>query len=115
MKDLLPPERHQPHPLTPLAQTAIQEVTKKKKKLKKDELSTNHIILPCPTTQNTGLKEVDLEPKPKGSSGKINRLRPRSKNATENSSIIQAELGYKKPVLKEVNLEPSAKRGTERT
>ena len=89
--------------------------SKKKKEKKKDQLSANHIILPSPATQNTGLKEVDLEPKPKGSSGKINRLRPRSKNATENSCIIQAGLGYKKPVLKEVNLEPSAKRGTERT
>ena len=80
----LPPARHQPHPLTPSTQTIVQEVKKKKEK-KKDQLSANHIILPSPATQNTGLKEVDLEPKPKGSSDKINKLRPKSQNTTEKS------------------------------
>ena len=106
----LPPARHQPHPLTPSTQTIVQEVKEKKK----DQLSANHIILPSPATQNTGLKEVDLEPKPKGSSDKINKLRPKSQNTTENSCIIQPGLTFEKTPLTEVDLQSRAQRGTER-
>ena len=88
--------------------------SKKKKEKKKDQLSANHIILPSPATQNTGLKEVDLEPKPKGSSDKINKLRPKSQNTTENSCIIQPGLTFEKTPLREVDLQPRAQRGTER-
>ena len=109
----LPPARHQPHPLTPSTQTIVQEEKKKKEK-KKDQLSANHIILPSPATQNTGLKEVDLEPKPKGSSDKINKLRPKSQNTTENSCIIQPGLTFEKTPLREVDLQPRAQRGNER-
>ena len=83
--------------------------SKKKKKKEKD-----HIILPSPATQNTGLKEVDLEPKPKGSSDNINKLRPKSENTTENSCIIQPGLTFEKTPLGEVDLQPRAQRGTER-
>ena len=37
-------------------------------------------------TQNTGLREVDWEPSPKTGSDKIYRLRPRTKDTTENKS-----------------------------
>ena len=103
----LPPARHQPHLLTPSTQTIVQEVKKKKKE-------KDHIILPSPATQNTGLKEVDLEPKPKGSSDNINKLRPKSENTTENSCIIQPGLTFEKTPLGEVDLQPRAQRGTER-
>ena len=41
-------------------------------------------------TQNPGLREVDLEPSPKRGSDKINSLRPRRKNTTENKSYHTA-------------------------
>ena len=55
------------------------------------------LLLP---TENTGLKDVDLKSKPKGCSGKINKLRSRSKNTTENSCIIQPGLRTEKPTLR---------------
>ena len=41
-------------------------------------------------TQNPGLREVELEPSTKRSSDKINRLRPRRKNTTENKLYRKA-------------------------
>ena len=55
------------------------------------------LLLP---TENTGLKDVDLKSKPKGCSGKINKLRSRSKNTTENSCIIQPGLRTEKLTLR---------------
>ena len=87
----LPPARHQPYPLTPSAQTIIHEEIKnfwKKTKL----LTCQQVVLNSPglCTQNPGLREVDLEPSPKRGSDKINRLRPRRKNTTENKSYCTA-------------------------
>ena len=73
-------------------------------------------------TQNPVLKEVDLEPTPKRRSNKINRLRPRRNNKDQeettqqkSSCIMQSELTNENPALREVDLEPTAERGTNRT
>ena len=50
-------------------------------------------------TQRPGLREVDLEPSPKRVSDKINRLRPRRKNRTENKSYRTARGCCSKCVL----------------
>ena len=77
-----PPARHQPHPLIPSAQTINQEDTKNPGK----RSNSQQILSYClgQRTQNPGLREVDLEPSPKRGSDKINRLRGRRKNTTEN-------------------------------
>ena len=67
-------------------------------------------------TQNPGLREVDLEPSPKRSSDKINRLRPRRKNTTENKSYCTARINKQEPrIYREVDFGPNAKKGTDRT
>ena len=59
-----------------------------KKKQKKPEKRSNsqQILSYCLglCTQNPALREVDFEPCPKRGSDKINKLRPRGKNTTEN-------------------------------
>ena len=50
-----------------------------------------------PPTQNPGLREVDLEPSLKRGSDKINRLRPRRKNTTENKSYRTAWTHKREP------------------
>ena len=84
----LSPARHQPHPLTPSAQTIIQEETKSLEK----RSNSQQIVLYCPGihTQNPRLREVDLEPSSNRGSDKINRLRPRRKNITENKLYCTA-------------------------
>ena len=66
----LPPARHQPHLLIPSAQTINQERTKN------PEMRSNfqQIVSYCLDlhTQKPGLREVDLEPSPKGGSNQIN-------------------------------------------
>ena len=54
----------------------------------KKKSNSQQIVLHCLgiRTQNPGLKDVDLELSPKRGSDKINRLRPRRKNTTENMS-----------------------------
>ena len=49
-------------------------------------------------------------------SGKINRLELRGKKTLQNTScIVQPRLTNEKPILKELDLEPTAKRGTDTT
>ena len=49
-------------------------------------------------------------------SGKINRLELRGKKTLQNTScIVQPRLTNEKPTLKELHLEPTAKRGTDTT
>ena len=72
---------------------------------KKIKLPTNCIVLPWPTY---------TEPSPKRGSDKINRLRAR-RTQQQQSRIIQPGLTNRNPALGEVDLEPSAKRGTDRT
>ena len=102
-----PPARQQPYPLTPSAQTIIQE---EKKILKKDQTSTNHVLLPYPA-----LREIDLEPSPMIGSDKINRVRPEEKTQKKTCGIVLPGLTNENPALREVDLEPSAKRGTNGT
>ena len=52
---------------------------------------------------------------PKRGNNKINRLNSRRKNATENKCIQQPTLTKQKLALRELDLEPTAKRGTNRT
>ena len=57
-----------------------------------------------------------MESSPTRGSDKINRVRPRRKNITENRLyIIQAGLTNENPAPREIDLEPSAKRGSGRT
>ena len=76
-------KRHQPHPLIPSAETINQEETKNPEK----RSNSQQILSYClgQRTQNPGLREVDLESSPKRGSDKINRLRGRRKNTTENN------------------------------
>ena len=98
-------------PATPVSSICPNNCpTTNKKNLKNDQLPNDHIVLACPTYR----KEVDLKPKPKGCSGKINKLRSRSKNTTENSCIIQPGLTFEKTPLREADLQPRAQRGTDR-
>ena len=91
----LPPARHQPDPLTPSAQTTIQEETKNPGK----RSSSPQIVSYCLElrTQNPVLKKVNLEPSPKRDSDKINRPRPRRKNTTENKSYRRVWTHKRKP------------------
>ena len=81
-KHPLPPARHQPHPLTPSAQTIIQEETKSPEKRTNPQQTVSYCL--GLHTQNPGLREVDVEHSPKRDSDNVNRLRPRRNNTTEN-------------------------------
>ena len=61
--------------------------------------------------QNAGLREVDLVPIPKRGSDKINMLKQERNTQNKASRIVQSGLTYGSQHL-EVDLEPSAKRGT---
>ena len=56
-----------------------------------------------------------MEPSSKRCGDKINRLRPRRKGTTENKLTAQPGLTNENSALREVDLEPNAKRGTDRT
>ena len=78
---LLPPARHQPHPLTASAQRITQKETKNTiKRSNSQQIESYCLELHM---QKPGLREVDLEPSPKRGNCKINRLRPRRKKTTE--------------------------------
>ena len=70
----LPPARHQPHLLTPSAQTINQAKKTKNPEIRSD---SQQIVSYCLglRTQNPGLKEVDLEPSPMRGSDKIKMLK----------------------------------------
>ena len=87
----LAPARHQPHPLTPSAQTITQGETKNPEKRSNP---TNRIVLPYPA-----LREIDLEPSPMRGSDKINRLRPEEKTQQKTRGIVQPELTNENPAL----------------
>ena len=85
----LPPARHQPYPLTPTAQTIIEEETKNPEKRSNSQQIISYCFGLC--AQNPGLREVHLKPSPKRGSDKINRLRQGRKNTTENSSQTRTQ------------------------
>ena len=99
----LPPARHQPHLMIPSAQTINQEKTKN------PEMRSNfqQIVSYCLGLhiQNLGLREV------------LTRSTCRNKEETpkKNNSYRTAWTHIWIPALREVDLEPSAKRGTNRT
>ena len=68
----VPPARHQPHPLAPPTQTIIQE--ERKNPVKRS--NSQQTVLYCLglSTQNPGLREVDLEPSPKRGTIRIKAL-----------------------------------------
>ena len=69
-----------------------------------------------PRTQNLGLREVDLEHRPKRGRDKINMLKKRRKTKKKKKkSYHTAWTHIWIPALREVDLEPSAKKGTNRT
>ena len=84
----LPPARHQPYSLTSSDQTFNQEETKNPETRSNSQQIVLYYLGLC--RQNPGLREVDLEPNPKRSSDKFNRLRLRRKNTTENKSYCTA-------------------------
>ena len=109
----LPPARHQPHLLI----SSTQTINQKKAKNPEMRFDSQQIILYCLGlhTQNPGLRAVDLELSPKRSSDKINMLTKGRTTPEENKSNPTAWTYIWIPVLTEVDLEPSAKRGTNRT
>ena len=73
----------------------IQEETKNSEKRSNSQQIESYCL--GLHTQNPGPREVDLEPSPKRGGGKINRLRPRRKNTTENKSYHTAWTHKKEP------------------
>ena len=69
----LPLDIHQTHLLIPSA----QKINQKKAKNPEIRFNSQQILLYCfgLQTQNPGLREVDLEPRPKRGSDKINMLK----------------------------------------
>ena len=63
---------------------------RKNKILKKIKLPTNYNILSLPKYTKPRAKRVDSEPSPKRGGDKINRLRPRRNNTTENKLYCTA-------------------------
>ena len=66
-------------------------------------------------TQNPGLREVGLEPSPKRGSDKINMLKQGRKPPEESKSYHTAWTHIWILAFREVDSEPSAKRGVNRT
>ena len=66
-------------------------------------------------TQNPGLREVGLECSPKRGSDNINMLKEGKKTPEEKKSCGTAWTNIWIPALREVHLEPSAKREANRT
>ena len=80
------------------------------------KLPTSHIVFPWPACTEPRAKRGSLEPSPKRGGDKINWLRPRRKNTTVLTSCIkQPGPTNKNTVLREVDLECRAKRGTNKT
>ena len=88
----LPPARHQPPSLIPTAQTITEEKTKQSRN--EVQLPTNHMYCLGLSTQNTGPREVNLEPSPKRGSDKINMLKKRRSTSKKAICIVQPELTY---------------------
>ena len=88
----LPPARHQPHLLIPSAQIINEERTKN------PEMRSNfqQIVSYCLDlhTQKPGLREVDLEPSPKGGSDQINMQKHGRNIQKKASRNIQPGLTY---------------------
>ena len=82
------PARHKPHPLTTSTQTIKQEKTKNPEKRLNPQQFLLYYLGLC--TQNTVLREVDLEQRLKRGSDKINMLRHGKKNRTKNKSYRTA-------------------------
>ena len=109
----LPPPRQQPHLLI----SSTQIINEKKWKNPEIRFNSQQITSHCVGlgTQNPGLKEVDLEPRPKRGSDKINMLKQGRETAAENKSYHTAWTHICLPALRELDLGPSAKRGATRT
>ena len=108
----LPPARHQRHLLIPSAPN--NQPAKNKESGNEIQLSTNLIVLPWPTYTELRAKRGRLEPSPKRGSGKID-LQKQGRNTQKKAShIVQPGVTYRSQHL-EVDLEPSAKRGTSRS
>ena len=67
---------------------------KNKKSKNENQLPTNCIVLPWPSTQNPGLKEVDFESSPKRGSDKINMQKQERNTQKKASCIVQPRLTY---------------------
>ena len=108
----LPLARHQPQLLIQSARTINPEKTKN------PEMRSNfkQIVLDClgQHTQNPGLTEIDLEARPKTGYDKINLQKQKRNSQNKASHIVQPGFTYGSKQL-QVDLEPSAKRGTDRT
>ena len=78
--------------MIPSAQTINQEKTKNPEM----RSSSQQIVLYCLglRTQNPGLREVDLEPSPKGGSDKIKMLKQGKNTQKKASRIVQPGLTY---------------------
>ena len=108
----LPPARHQPH----LSIPSTKQSTRKKTKNPEMRSNSQQIISYCLgiRTQNPGLREVDLK---RSLREVVTRLtsETRKKHPKERKSYRTAGTHIWIPVLREVDLEPSAKRGTNST
>ena len=77
-----------------------KQTSKKKQKILKKRSNSQQIVSYCLglCTQNSGLRQVDLELSPKRGRDKINRLRPRRNNTTENESYQTAWIHRQEPI-----------------
>ena len=61
------------------------------------------------------MRKVDLEPSPKKVVTRLTNYDQEERTPQKTSRIVQPGLTNENPALREVDLEPSAKRGTDRT
>ena len=78
-------------------------------------LPANHTLRLGLCTKNPGLREVDLDPSPKTGSGKINMHKQGRNNQKESNWYQTAWTQIWIPALREFNLQPSSKGGTNGT
>ena len=78
-------------------------------------LPANILLCLSLRTKNPGLREIDLDPSPKTGSGKINMHKQGRNNQKESNWYQTAWSQIWIPALREFNLQPSAKGGTNGT
>ena len=94
-----------------------KQLTTKKEKNPEIKLNSQQTVSYCfdLLTQNPGLRNKDLEARPKRGTDKINMLKWGRKTAEENKSYRTAWTHIWIPAFKEIGLEPSTRRGANRT
>ena len=102
----MPPARYQPHPLIPFTQ---EETRNLEKRSNTQDTQLNCLGL-C--SQNSGLRDRDLEPSPERHSDKTDILRKKERKQQKTRHIVQPGVINETQALRELNVKPRAIRGT---